>query len=109
MEKSTVSVVSAQTPLGVVHVVAGSGRGLNRAQKAMLGGVEIPARNIPGAHAEQNALLFINEMGWSPIAGGASRSVCSHTCAPLIRASGGRITGRVYQNESGKRIRTFEW
>ncbi|WP_328414322.1 polymorphic toxin-type HINT domain-containing protein [Streptomyces violaceus] len=108
-EKSTVAVVSAQTPRGVVHVVAGSGRGLNRAQKAMLSGVELPARNIPGAHAEQNALLFINQMGWSPIAGGASRSVCSHTCAPLIRASGGRITGRAYQNESGTKVRTFKW
>jgi RHS repeat-associated protein len=109
MSKSTVAVVSAQTPKGVVHVVAGSGRGLNKAQKDMLSGVELPARNIPGAHAEQNALLFINEMGWSPIAGGASRSVCSEVCAPLIRAGGGRITGRVYQNESGTKIRTFEW
>ncbi|MGW9436133.1 polymorphic toxin-type HINT domain-containing protein [Streptomyces sp. NPDC055607] len=109
MSKSTVAVVSAQTPKGVVHVVAGSGRGLNRAQKGMLSGVEVPARNIPGTHAEQNALLFINEMGWSPIAGGASRSVCSEVCAPLIRAGGGRITGRVYQNESGTKIRTFEW
>jgi RHS repeat-associated protein len=109
MEKSTVAVVSAQTPLGVVHVVAGNGRGLNRTQKAMLSGVEVAARNIPGMHAEQNALLFINEMGWSPIAGGASRSVCSDVCAPLIRASGGRITGNVYRNESGTKIRTFEW
>ncbi|MEU2681236.1 polymorphic toxin-type HINT domain-containing protein [Streptomyces sp. NPDC007107] len=109
MSKSTVAVVSAQTPKGVVHVVAGSGRGLNKAQKGMLSGVEVPARNIPGTHAEQNALLFINEMGWSPIAGGASRSVCSEVCAQLIRAGGGRITGLVYQNDSGTKIRTFEW
>ncbi|RDG37598.1 ricin-type beta-trefoil lectin domain protein [Streptomyces corynorhini] len=109
MSKSTVAVVSAQTPKGVVHVVAGSGRGLNKAQKDMLSGVEFPARNIPGTHAEQNALLFINEMRWSPIAGGASRSVCSEVCAPLIRAGDGRISGRVYQNESGTKIRTYEW
>jgi RHS repeat-associated protein len=109
IEKTTVSVIRASTPKGPVDVVAGSGRGLNAAQKAMLGPGEIPARNIPGTHAEQNALLYINEMGWTPLAGAASRSVCSDICAVLIRVTGGRVTGQVFQRESGTMIRTFEW
>ncbi|WP_433336145.1 polymorphic toxin-type HINT domain-containing protein [Spirillospora sp. CA-294931] len=109
MQHTTVAVVRAETPQGVVDVVAGSGRGLNRAQEGMLRQGEIAAENIPDTHAEQNALLFINSMGWNPIAGAASRSVCSETCAPLIRATGGRITGTVYPRESGTKVRTFEW
>ncbi|WP_172450809.1 polymorphic toxin-type HINT domain-containing protein [Streptomyces kasugaensis] len=106
---STVAVVRARSPLGSVDVVAGSGNGLNRTQKGMLRRGEILADNIKGTHAEQNALLFINRMGWSPIAGGASRSVCSNVCAPLIRSSGGKISGRVYPREKGTQIRTFHW
>ncbi|SHK38898.1 intein C-terminal splicing region/RHS repeat-associated core domain-containing protein, partial [Nocardiopsis flavescens] len=45
---SSVAVVAAQTSRGVVHVVAGSGRGLTPAQRSSLTGNEIPARNIPG-------------------------------------------------------------
>lgn len=109
MSHTTVAVVRAETPQGFVDVVAGSGRGLNRAQQGMLRQGEIAADNIVGTHAEQNALLFINSMGWTPVSGAASRSVCSEICAPLIRATGGRVTGEVLQRESGTMIRTFEW
>ncbi|MDX6355224.1 MAG: hypothetical protein QOF98_2127, partial [Streptomyces sp.] len=109
MEKSTVAVIRARTPFGVVDVVAGSGRGLNGAQKAMVHQGEILADNIAGTHAEQNAMLHIIRQGWQPVAGGASRSVCSEICAPLIRASGGKITGEVFQQESGTKTRTFLW
>ncbi|WP_177246617.1 RHS repeat-associated core domain-containing protein [Actinacidiphila alni] len=109
MSKSTVSVIRARTPHGTVDVVAGSGRGLTKAQREMIGKGEILADNIAGMHAEQNALLYINKMGWEPIAGGASRSVCNTYCAPLIRATGGRMTGQTYQSESGTMVRTFVW
>jgi RHS repeat-associated protein len=110
MSHTTVAVVRAQTPKGIVDVVAGSGRGLNGTQVGMLReGFEVAAKNIPGAHAEQNALLYINSMGWTPVAGAASRSVCAEICAPLIRAAGGRVTGQIFQRETGTMIRTFEW
>ncbi|MBW8801332.1 MAG: Rhs family-like protein, partial [Streptomyces sp.] len=93
---STVAVVKARTPLGDVHVVAGSGEGLTAAQMSAIKPGEIVADNIPGTHAEQNALLFINEMGWEPIAGGTSRNACLRVCAPLIRGTGGKMMGDVY-------------
>jgi len=108
---STVSVVRANTPLGPVNVVAGSGDGLTPAQMSAIGPGEIVADNIPGTHAEQNALLFINKMGWDPIAGGTSRNVCLSICAPLIRGTGGRMMGNVYDGSgvTTTRQRSFEW
>ncbi|MEU9992459.1 Hint domain-containing protein [Streptomyces sp. NPDC048045] len=108
---STVAVIRADTPHGPINVVAGSGDGLTPAQMSAIGKGEVFADNIPGAHAEQNALLFINEMGWTPISGGTSRNVCLGRCAPLIRGSGGKMMGEVYPG-SGKtttRQRSFEW
>ncbi|MFF1710297.1 DUF6531 domain-containing protein [Streptomyces sp. NPDC058268] len=107
--RSTVAVIRARTPYGDIDVVAGSGRGLNKTQEGMLRRGEMLADNIDGTHAEQNAMLHIIKNGWTPVAGGASRSVCDEVCAPLIRASGGRITGDVFQRESGTKIRTFLW
>lgn len=108
---STVAVVGANTPLGPVNVVAGSGDGLTAAQASAVGSGEIRADNIPGAHAERNALLFINKMGWTPTAGGTSRNICLEVCAPLIRGTGGRIMGDVYPAGGKKttRQRSFEW
>jgi hypothetical protein len=54
-------------------------------------------------------VIYINKMGWTPIAGAASRSVCTDLCAALIRGTGGRVTGTVYPREQGAKIRTFEW
>lgn len=108
---STVAVVRADTPHGPINVVAGSGDGLTPAQMSAIGKGEIAADNIPGTHAEQNALLFINEMGWTPTAGGASRNVCLGVCAPLIRGTGGKMMGQVYpgNGKTTTRQRSFEW
>ncbi len=108
---STVVVVRADTPHGPINVVAGSGDGLTPAQMSAIRKGEIAADNIPGTHAEQNALLFINEMGWTPIAGGTSRNVCLGICAPLIRGTGGRMMGQVYPGSgvTTTRQRSFEW
>ncbi|WP_432841102.1 LamG-like jellyroll fold domain-containing protein [Dactylosporangium sp. CA-092794] len=109
---NTVSVVRAQTPHGVVDVIAGSGDGLTPAQMSVpLRPGEMHAPNIPGTHAEQNAFLFINQQGWTPIAGGSSRNVCLSVCAPWIRGTGGRMMGKVYHGSflTTTRQRSFEW
>ncbi|WP_308311354.1 polymorphic toxin-type HINT domain-containing protein [Streptomyces sp. D2-8] len=108
---STVAVVRANTPRGQVNVVAGSGDGLTPAQMSAIRRGEIVADNVPGTHAEQNALLFINRMGWTPVAGGTSRNVCRGICAPLIRGTGGRMMGTVYPGNGNTttRQRSFEW
>ncbi|MGK5498892.1 polymorphic toxin-type HINT domain-containing protein [Streptomyces sp. URMC 125] len=108
---STVAVVRADTPHGPINVVAGSGDGLTPAQMSAIGKSEVAADNIPGTHAEQNALLFINEMGWTPTAGGTSRNVCLGVCAPLIRGTGGKMMGQVYpgNGKTTTRQRSFEW
>ncbi|RMI32003.1 DUF6531 domain-containing protein [Streptomyces triticirhizae] len=107
----TVAVVRVRTPHGELDLVAGSGSGLRRPQPSMVDPSRVPPEwavpNIAGTHAEQNALLYANSQGWTPIAGGASRQVCPDICAPLIRAGGGRVTGNVMPNE--QRPRTFEW
>ncbi|MGW5680129.1 polymorphic toxin-type HINT domain-containing protein, partial [Streptomyces sp. NPDC003860] len=108
---STVAVVRADTPHGPINVVAGSGDGLTPAQMSAIGKGEMAADNIPGTHAEQNALLFVNEMGWTPKAGGTSRNVCLGVCAPLIRGTGGKMMGQVYpgNGKTTTRQRSFEW
>jgi hypothetical protein len=108
---STVAVIRADTPHGPINVVAGSGDGLTPAQMSAIGKGEIVADNIPDAHAEQNALLFINQMGWTPISGGTSRNVCLGRCAPLIRGTGGKMMGEVYpgNGKTTTRQRSFEW
>ncbi len=110
---TTTAVIRARTPMGEVDVVAGSGAGLARAQKNALNSngrpPEVAATNIAGLHAEQNALVEIISNGWTPVAGGASRSVCLDPCKVLINAAGGRVSGNVYPRESGTKIRTFEW
>lgn len=109
---STVAVVRARTPHGDVDVIAGSGDGLTPAQMSVpLKPGEMHAPNIPGTHAEQNAFMFINEQGWTPIAGGTSRNVCLSVCAPWIRGSGGKMMGNVYPGSgvTTTRQRSFEW
>ncbi len=108
---STVAVIRADTPHGPINVVAGSGDGLTPAQMSAIGKGEIVADNIPGTHAEQNALLFINDMGWTPMSGGTSRNVCLGRCAPLIRGTGGKMMGEVYPGSgtTTTRQRSFEW
>lgn len=108
---STVAVIRADTGRGTVDVVAGSGDGLTASQMSAIRPGELVADNIPGAHAERNALLFINQMGWTPVAGGTSRNVCLNTCAALIRATGGRMSGEVFPGSSATttRQRSFSW
>ncbi|MFH8982957.1 polymorphic toxin-type HINT domain-containing protein [Streptomyces varsoviensis] len=108
---STVAAIRADTPHGPINVVAGSGDGLTPAQMSAIRKGEIAADNIPGTHAEQNALLFINKMGWAPVAGGTSRNVCLAICAPLIRGTGGKMMGQVYRGSgvTTTRQRSFKW
>jgi RHS repeat-associated protein len=93
-------------------VVGASGEGMSLGQISLaqkLGHVAVED-NVAGlTHAEQNVLLFINKLGGRPIAGAASRSVCTETCGIMIRSTGGRISGEVYNLEHGWKVRTFYW
>ncbi|RKN44009.1 hypothetical protein D7294_10060 [Streptomyces hoynatensis] len=108
----TVAVVRVRTPRGEVDLVAASGDGLLPAQRAMLDPNRVPPEfavpNIPGMHAEQNAVLFAHVNGFELMAGGASRQVCTEFCAPAIRAVGGRVTGDLI-GQGDTMPRTFEW
>ncbi|MFJ9826250.1 polymorphic toxin-type HINT domain-containing protein [Streptomyces sp. NPDC101160] len=109
---STVAVVRVKTPQGPVDLIAGSGDGLTPAQMSVplkTGEMHVP--NIPGTHAEQNAFLYANENGWTPIAGGTSRNVCLSVCAPWIRGTGGKMMGNVFPGSgvTTTRQRSFEW
>ncbi|GAA2965655.1 DNRLRE domain-containing protein [Actinokineospora diospyrosa] len=109
---STVAVVRVMTPNGPRDLIAGSGRGLTKDQLAVpLRPGEVHVPNIPGTHAEQNAFLFANKQGWTPIAGGTSRNVCLEVCAPWIRGSGGQMTGPIYPAgpKPTTRRRSFIW
>lgn len=111
---TTTAVVRAETQDGrFVDVIAGSGGGLTRAQASVpLGSNEVHAPNIPGAHAEQNAFMYINSQSWRPVAGGASRPVCLGRCYPWISNSGGYMSGPQVPYTNGKtttRKRGFTW
>lgn len=119
VKNTTTSVIRARFPTGdpknpwtYKNVVSASGLGLSPAQIAAAeanGDVPVPD-NLEGfTHAEYNALRYIDSMGGEPIAGGASRSVCTDICGPFIRGTGGRISGQVFQLEHGTKIRTFYW
>ncbi|MFC8076720.1 polymorphic toxin-type HINT domain-containing protein [Streptomyces sp. NPDC057307] len=109
---STVAVVRVDTPRGRPDLIAGSGDGLTPAQMSVpLRRREMHVPNVPGMHAEQNALLYAKVFGYAPVAGGTSRNVCLRICAPIIRGSGGRMVGNVFPG-SGKtttRQRGFVW
>ncbi|MFG2819649.1 hypothetical protein ACGFX4_09505 [Kitasatospora sp. NPDC048365] len=68
-------------------------------------------------HAEQNLLAFLarrhqKDSAWRPLQGGASRTVCTDHCAPLIRGSGGRTVGDgewYFPRERGTHRRLFTW
>ncbi|MFD8013725.1 RHS repeat-associated core domain-containing protein [Streptomyces sp. NPDC058955] len=109
---STVAVVRVQTPHGQVDLIAGSGDGLTPAQMSVpLNSGEMHVPNIPGTHAEQNALLYARAFGYTPISGGASRNVCRKICHPSIRMDGGKMVGNVFPGNGVKttRQRSFEW
>jgi hypothetical protein len=119
IDNTTTSVIRARFPTGddenpwvYKNVVSHSGLGLSDAQvSAALANGDIPViDNLEGfTHAEYNGLRAIDSMKGEPIAGGASRSVCTDICAPFIRGTKGRISGQVYQLERGTKIRTFYW
>ncbi|MFE7752624.1 LamG-like jellyroll fold domain-containing protein [Streptomyces sp. NPDC057428] len=109
---STVAVVRVDTPRGQVDLIAGSGDGLTPAQMSVpLRPGEMHVPNIPGTHAEQNALLYAKAFGYTPVAGGTSRNVCLRICAPFIRGEGGRMMGNVFPGSgtTTTRQRSFEW
>ncbi|MFC9863544.1 MULTISPECIES: polymorphic toxin-type HINT domain-containing protein [unclassified Streptomyces] len=109
---STVAVVRVDTPRGQVDLIAGSGDGLTPAQMSVpLRQGEMHVPNIPGTHAEQNALLYGKAFGYTPVAGGTSRNVCLRICAPFIRGGGGRMMGNVFPGSgtTTTRQRSFEW
>ncbi|WP_406636509.1 RHS repeat-associated core domain-containing protein [Amycolatopsis sp. WGS_07] len=77
----TTSVIAARDAQGNTHsVVASSGdRGLTPQQISeanRIGDIPVPA-GAPGSHAEMNALDYIRAQHWQPVAGGASRPVCT--------------------------------
>lgn len=117
VKNKTTAVIRARFPDGKggwveKNVVAASGEGLSLEQISMarqLGDVPVEMNKKGYTHAEHNALLAIDKAGGVPIAGGASRSVCSEVCGPFIRGTGGRISGKVYSKERGTKIRTFYW
>ena len=117
VKNETSAVVRARFPVGdgtwkEANVVAHSGEGMSLEQIGManeLGDIPVETNFEGFTHAEHNALKMIDKLGGVPIAGGASRSVCSETCAPFIRATGGKISGAVYQLERGMKVRTFHW
>jgi RHS repeat-associated protein len=108
----TVAVVRVRTPRGEVDLVAASGDGLLPAQRAMVDPNRVPPEyavpNVPGLHAEHNAILFATVMGFDLVAGGASRQVCPEICAPIIRGLNGRVTGALV-GPGETMPRTFEW
>lgn len=108
---TTVAVVRVQTPQGQADLIAGSGPGLTAPQASVpLRPGEMHVPNVPGVHAEINALLYAKVMGYQYIAGGASRNVCN-SCAKTLREEGGRLMGLVYagNGKTTTRQRSFEW
>jgi RHS repeat-associated protein len=118
VKNGTTAVVRARFPDGngkwvVKDVVAHSGEKMmdtSVMSAAIKNGDIVVPHNLEGfTHAEYNALRYIDKVGGVPVAGGASRSVCKTVCGPLIRGTGGRISGQVYPLERGWKIRTFYW
>lgn len=107
--KRTTSVISALDSDGnLVNVVSASGRGLSKSQVAMLEDGEFVAPSLGrGSHAEMNALAYIQEQGWTPIAGGASRNVCM-SCAGGLADSGAQLFGGPFPGR-GSGMRLFRW
>ncbi|MFR9790606.1 RHS repeat-associated core domain-containing protein [Streptomyces sp. MB22_4] len=126
-EKQTVAVIHAQTPKGPVTFVAGTSKGKLDAQQIALakslGLVPIPndaymkiPSGVKGGHAEQNILAYLSRLNegkdkpdWLPTHGGASKSVCTEFCAPLIRKSGGAMYGLVHDGTHGTQQKQFYW
>lgn len=74
-----------------VNVVAGGGRDLSPAQRALQSENEVLAR-LPGQHAEITAIKDAQARGLTPKTLGTSRDICSE-CQQFIIQSGGSITG----------------
>ena len=78
-------------------IVAGGGRDLGPAQRALVGPGEVAAK-LPGAHAEVTAIRQAQQLNVSPqslqIYGrvDGTRPICPN-CAETIRATGGTVTG----------------
>jgi RHS repeat-associated protein len=72
------------------RIIAGGGRDLTPAQRAMVGTGEVAAR-MPGADAEVTALAHAEAAGLSPRAIGVTRDICP-SCALVIQKSGGTLT-----------------
>ena len=73
-----------------IDIIAGGGRDLTAAQRALLGPRELAAA-LPGAHAEITALEFAAKLGLTPQSMAVTRSICP-ACATAIRQSGGTLT-----------------
>jgi hypothetical protein len=73
----TTAIIRAWTGTEFRDVIAASGdRGLDaRIENAVKGTAEV-ADNIKGLDAEQNALQYILDKGWTPYAGASSRPIC---------------------------------
>jgi len=71
------------------RIVAGGGRDLTPAQRALLGANEVAAQ-CPGAHAEVTALGCAQERGLTPQMMVGSRAMCKD-CVEAIKAAGGQV------------------
>ena len=72
------------------RIIAGGGRDLTPAQRALAGEGEVTAK-LPGAHAEVTALQHAAQNGLAPRAIGVTRPICP-ACQAAIKASGGTLT-----------------
>nr|WP_281254775.1 hypothetical protein [Streptomyces thermovulgaris] len=97
----TTAVTTARRADGsLVHVVTGSGRGLEKAQidyiKSLGREDIVVAANMEGAHAEETAIHYIAQNNLTPVAGGVSRNSCAPDgCENFLGEVGAEMVGPI--------------
>jgi hypothetical protein len=96
LHTQTVAVIRFLTQEGqVVDVAAASGRGLQSAQRAAVGGGgEIAADALPEAHAELEAFVhgIMAERGWTPVGLATTWNICPN-CVTWLGEEGFQVIG----------------
>jgi hypothetical protein len=85
IDRRTTAVLAANTGDGLVNIVSSSRNALSPIQRALLGPTEIAATGV--GHAEITAANYALAQGWTPIAVGVSRAICSE-CVETLKALG---------------------
>ena len=91
-----------------MFVITGAGDGLEKAQIDYINtelnrNDIVVATNMPGAHAEPNAVNFIAENGMTPVAGGVSRNSCAPDgCEEFLNQVGAEMIGPVTSGTRAK-------